>query len=507
MLSVPVQKFLYILLMAYLCKPCFSQQAEVKGFLNNAPDGKLYLVRSAYPFAVNNVYQGFKEIKLNSNGVFSFSVDILKPEIMRAIFEDSAGKKLGTYNFYLSPGDRIRLKQADGAAEFSFKTTGKGANNNQLLAIDNNDDVEKFYGDTLPGRIITYLQEQNSAHKKTLETYIQKEKPAVDFVNAWKINLQYEMLETYFSFSTNNAYQIDDAYKRNYVAWQGTLDALYRDAPVVNENAMVATLYKKFLSVYLLRTKEAQWKLFRTNRPDFLAEWYGKDTAEGAELFAANMSNDFQQRIIEKYFSGSAREYLYAVLINGALAESDIKNLESVYGKFKSDYPASSYLKLFEERINTVAVKKQQKLTPAMKFIDGAGMFKSWEDILAHYKGQTVLLDMWGTWCGPCRQDLERHAQFIKQHFKGRPLSYLYIANGDTGKEKLWKELIAYFGLEGTHFIAPRQLTTDIMKKVKGEGYPTYIIIAKDGSFELYKRGYGIDREVLFAQIEQALNR
>ena len=123
------------------------------------------------------------------------------------------------------------------------------------------------------------------------------------------------------------------------------------------------------------------------------------------------------------------------------------------------------------------------------------------------FKGRTVLLDMWGTWCVPCRKEIIENSQPIKSYFAGRGLDYLYIANYDQGNERNWKDLLAYFHLEGTHILANRNLTEDIMKKVAGSGYPTYIIIKKDGSYELSKAGYPMDRQKLIQQLETALTQ
>ena len=102
-----------------------------------------------------------------------------------------------------------------------------------------------------------------------------------------------------------------------------------------------------------------------------------------------------------------------------------------------------------------------------------------------------------------CIRDSNSHA--IKEYFKGKGLDYLYIANNDQGNEQRWKELIAYFNLEGSHILASKKLTNDIMSKVNATGYPTYIIIHKNGSFELSRAGYPLNRELLITQIEQAL--
>jgi protein-disulfide isomerase-like protein with CxxC motif len=71
--------------------------------------------------------------------------------------------------------------------------------------------------------------------------------------------------------------------------------------------------------------------------------------------------------------------------------------------------------------------------------------------------------------------------------------------------QEQWKKLIAYFDMEGTHLLANKKLTDDIMAKVKGRGFPTVFIIKKDGTFEQSKSAYPIKRDILFKQLEENL--
>jgi hypothetical protein len=44
------------------------------------------------------------------------------------------------------------------------------------------------------------------------------------------------------------------------------------------------------------------------------------------------------------------------------------------------------------------------------------------------------------------------------------------------------------------------------MEKIKGDGFPTYFVIKKDGTFELSNAGYPMNREILYQQIDRILN-
>jgi thiol-disulfide isomerase/thioredoxin len=52
--------------------------------------------------------------------------------------------------------------------------------------------------------------------------------------------------------------------------------------------------------------------------------------------------------------------------------------------------------------VAAVTVATRPKLVPALSFNDGAGQQKT----LAEWRGRVVLLNLWATWCEPCRKEM-----------------------------------------------------------------------------------------------------
>lgn len=216
--------------------------------------------------------------------------------------------------------------------------------------------------------------------------------------------------------------------------------------------------------------------------------------------------NIIHEKIVNKYFTGKPEEFAYAVLFERAVQESAPQNIPEIFERFKSKYPNSDYTALFAPAVDVIIAKRKQGINDKMIFAADNGIkLNRLEDVLAAVKGKTVLVDMWGTWCGPCREEIEKHSASIRQHFKGKNLDYLYIANYDLKNGEQWKRLIAYHQMEGIHMLANDSLTNDIMAKVKGRGFPTTFVIKKDGTIEQSKTQYPIDENALVGQLEAAL--
>ena len=85
--------------------------------------------------------------------------------------------------------------------------------------------------------------------------------------------------------------------------------------------------------------------------------------------------------------------------------------------------------------VAAVAVAREPRSIPDLRFLDGSGNQKT----LGEWRGRVVLLNLWATWCVPCRKEMP--ALDALQVRLGGPRFQVVAINIDTrdpGKPKTW---------------------------------------------------------------------
>ena len=103
------------------------------------------------------------------------------------------------------------------------------------------------------------------------------------------------------------------------------------------------------------------------------------------------------------------------------------------------------------------------------------------DKIVEPYQGKIVYLDIWGTWCAPCKRKLSESHK-LKAELKDYDIVYLYLAN--RSPEKSWKNVIAEYNLTEpncVHYNLPADQQHAVEQYVGLTGYPTYRLFDKQG--------------------------
>lgn len=97
------------------------------------------------------------------------------------------------------------------------------------------------------------------------------------------------------------------------------------------------------------------------------------------------------------------------------------------------------------------------------------------------YRGKFILLDIWGTWCGPCKDALS-HSQEMYQRLAKYDIQYMYLA--DDSPIDTWENVIKEYNVTGSnvvHFNLPPEQQEAVERYLEVSSFPTYKVIDPEG--------------------------
>ena len=167
------------------------------------------------------------------------------------------------------------------------------------------------------------------------------------------------------------------------------------------------------------------------------------------------------------------------------------KNLSDLYDKYVEEYKRS-------------VASNKEKMTgdDHIHYLDMTDISPDsiLSTILDRYKGKTVLIDIWATWCGPCRVAIDQMKP-MKQELEGKDIVYIYMTSS-TSEFDTWKELIP--DIHGEHYYLTEEQLNHILQQYGEQAYPTYAIYNSKGERTYLTTGFpGV--EVMKDELEKAM--
>ena len=110
---------------------------------------------------------------------------------------------------------------------------------------------------------------------------------------------------------------------------------------------------------------------------------------------------------------------------------------------------------------------------------------------LADYRGQVVLVNLWATWCPPCKEEMPALESYYNQH-KNQGFTVVAINDGDPTSDVL--QFVKDYQLTFPVWLDPTYIATE--KAFKSLNLPTSFVIDRNGVVQLQWVG-GISRKML----------
>ena len=162
-----------------------------------------------------------------------------------------------------------------------------------------------------------------------------------------------------------------------------------------------------------------------------------------------------------------------------------------------SDKPVYAETLIAEsERLEILITATNENNESIMNELPDVSQEKMLDAILAKYKNKVIVVDIWGTWCGPCITAM-KSIQPLKDEMKGKDVVWVYIADG-TSPLETWKQTCP--AISGEHYYVSREQT-----RYWGiNSYPTYMVYDRQGK-QLSKYGGFPGNDAMKTIIEKGL--
>ncbi|MDO5979075.1 TlpA family protein disulfide reductase [Flavivirga spongiicola] len=254
--------------------------------------------------------------------------------------------------------------------------------------------------------------------------------------------------------------------------------------------------------------KQMWEETFKNNlltRPDFQKTLWGNALAENYlfykgyeevsfdidEFKKLNTNTFYTKKVFqdaEKYLENHILESFKAVYLYTELFQKNYqKEFVSIYENFKTYYPKSVYIQYLEPMIAPVITfndKAKQPFSKDVNFVSNHENMNNFDDVLSHFRGKKLYVDVWATWCGPCKKEF-KHKDNLHKVLKEKDVELLYISIDREEKKQQWKDMIKFYNLEGNHIITNKKLSENLREIYGKSGslsIPWYILVDENGA-------------------------
>ena len=147
----------------------------------------------------------------------------------------------------------------------------------------------------------------------------------------------------------------------------------------------------------------------------------------------------------------------------------DIQDLENIYFTYVKD---EALLADYKAKFDKWDLSKPGKPSPEISAVDIDG--KQWT--LADFRGKYIYIDMWATWCAPCRREMP-YLKALEERFKDAQIVFLGLST-DSDKSK-WEAMVKSGELTGVQlYLGPQSA---FQKAYQIDGIPRFILLDKEG--------------------------
>lgn len=349
---------------------------------------------------------------------------------------------------FLKPGDNLYFTLDTKMFDESVKYKGVGENENNYLAqkVLLSEKLELLDNMTVIGgydekKFLESVDSAAALKNELLKGFVLEK----EFAAAEKKDIEFTQLDNIASYEMYHGYI---KHNEDFKVSESYPDA-FKNFNFNDDSSVKNELYLKLLSDFF--SKQAYKQIREDSTRNFLME--------------------FSNAVLERVQSTIVRNGLGRLIVeDGLKSGNDLKVSYAAIKKLISDKDVQASL---DEKFAMLSKLQKGNTSPDFSLQDIKGKTFS----LSDFKGKVVYIDVWATWCGPCKAEMP-FMKKIQEDLKGKDVAFIGICAWD--KQENWKKYIEENKMQGTQLFAPDR-ALPFLKEYDIKGIPRFILLDKEG--------------------------
>ena len=241
-------------------------------------------------------------------------------------------------------------------------------------------------------------------------------------------------------------------------------------------------------SIYLKNNNSTSFTLDTKNFDETL-KFEGDDANKSNFIIRNNLLQE--KYLTDEIFNKSENEFteIFEIL------ENAYQNLKSKYPSIDVDYfekqdqsfqsMKKAYTNYFEEKIEMRNLFAKGTTSPTFSNYEN---YSGGESSLKDFYGKFIYIDVWATWCGPCKAEIPSLKK-LESKYKTKNIEFISISVDDARRRgtmekayESWKKMVKNKQLTGTQLITGNGWNTDFIQDYKINAIPRFILIDPKGN-------------------------
>ncbi|MNX43382.1 Thiol:disulfide interchange protein TlpA [compost metagenome] len=154
------------------------------------------------------------------------------------------------------------------------------------------------------------------------------------------------------------------------------------------------------------------------------------------------------------------------------------KKLDPEFVKIETENGADAIAYISQHRQKALEMAKMNN-TPSADF--DYENHKGGKTKLSDLKGKYVYIDLWATWCGPCRAEIP-YLQKIEEKYHGKNIEFVSVSVDTPKDHDKWQKFVTDKQLGGIQLLSDNEWKSAFVTSYNVTGIPRFILIDPKGN-------------------------